>query len=206
MKILSIGAHPDDVEFGCGGTLLIAKHKGYKVHLLVVTRGELGGNSKIRKNEQEKSAKLLRAKLYWGGMIDTQVTLNKEIITLIEGYINLLKPDLIFSPYYNDTHQDHRNISTAVLTATRHLKNVLFYEVPTSTDFVPTVFVNIGSVLHEKFRLLKIHKSQVYKMKVPGLDILENAKSTAVFRGFQNRVKYAEGFLPLRLSLPEFKV
>ena len=206
MKILAIGAHPDDIEYGCGGTLLISKLKKYKIHLLVLTKGESGGNPNIREKEQKASAKLLNAKLHWGNLIDTQVVLNKELIDIIESCIKDVSPDLIFTPYYNDTHQDHRNISTATITATRHLRNVLFYEVPTSTNFTPNVYVDIGNVLKYKLKLLRMHKSQVFKTKVPGLNILENAKSTAIFRGFQDRVKYAEGFLPLRLSLLKFKI
>jgi LmbE family N-acetylglucosaminyl deacetylase len=206
MKILAIGAHPDDIEYGCGGTLLISKLKKYKIHLLVLTKGESGGNPNIREKEQKASAKLLNAKLHWGNLIDTQVVLNKELIDIIESCIKDVSPDLIFTPYYNDTHQDHRNISTATITATRHLRNVLFYEVPTSTNFTPNVYVDIGNVLKYKLKLLRMHKSQVFKTKVPGLNILENAKSTAIFRGFQDRVKYAEGFLPLRLSLLKFEI
>lgn len=206
MRILAVGAHPDDIEYGCGGTLIISKLKKYKIHLLILTKGESGGNPDIREKEQRASAKFLHSKLHWGNLIDTQVNLNKELIDIIESCINEVKPDLIFTPYYNDTHQDHRNISSATTTATRHLRNVLFYEVPTSTDFVPNVYVDIGDVLQYKLKLLRIHKSQVFKTKVPGLNILENAKSTAIFRGFQDRVKHAEGFLPLRLSLVRFEL
>jgi hypothetical protein len=56
-------------------------------------------------------------------------------------------------------------------------------------------------VLKNKLALLKAHKSQVFATRVANLSILESVKATALFRGFQNRVKYAEGFVPLRLSL-----
>ena len=77
----------------------------------------------------------------------------------------------------------------------------MFYETPSSIDFSPTVFVDIGDVIKEKLFLLKLHKSQVYATKVKKLSILESAVSTAIYRGYQDRVKYAEGFVPLRLAL-----
>jgi len=205
MNVLVIGAHPDDLEFGCGGTLIKLRNRGYKISLLVMTYGEEGsGGKEVRKREQEKNAYLLKAKLYWGNKPDTNVVLNKELIMLIEEMIKRLSPEVIFTHFYNDTHQDHRNVSVATITATRYIRNVLFYEVPTSIEFSPTVFVNMEEeVLKEKLRLLKGHKSQVYATRVHGLSILESAKATALYRGYQNRVKYAEGFVPLRLSLLE---
>ncbi|MDI6642012.1 MAG: PIG-L family deacetylase [Elusimicrobiota bacterium] len=203
MNILAIGAHPDDLEYGCGGTLLKFSHSGYKISLLVLTKGEVGGAPKVREKEQINSAKILNARLYWGGegFYDTKVTLSKELIDRIESVIKLIKPNLIFVHYPEDTHQDHRNVSQATITATRYIRNVLFYEVPTTVNFSPTVFVDIGKMLKSKLKLLKAHKSQIYLTRVKGLSILESANSTAIFRGFQNRVKFAEGFIPLRLAL-----
>jgi len=202
MDILAIGPHPDDIEFGCGGTLLRYAKNGNKIFLLILTKGEYGGKAKIRQKEQEKSAKIMQAEIFWGGYEDTKIPLEKGLINKIENVIKKVKPEIIFVPYFNDTHQDHRNVSQATITATRYIHNVLFYEVPTTVDFAPTsIFVDIGEVLEEKMNLLKAHQSQVYATKVAGLSILDSAQSTAVFRGYQNRVKYAEGFVPLRFSL-----
>lgn len=205
MKILAIGAHPDDIEIGCGGALLLAKAKGCELNLLVLTRGEGGGNYKKREKEQEETAKTLKAKLRWGGLTDTRVELNSGLIQLLEKEIKLVKPELIFAPFHGDTHQDHRNISAALLTAARYQQNLLFYEVPSSLDFRPAVYVNISTVMKRKLGLLKTHASQIYKTRVPGVSILKNAEALAIFRGVQNRVKYAEGFRPLRLELADFK-
>ena len=205
MKILAIGPHPDDIEIGCGGYLLIAKKKKCDINLLVMTGGQAGGDPETRAKEQVRAAKTLGAKLRWGGLIDTKVELNGELIQILEREINEIKPDLIFAPYHKDTHQDHRNISTAVITAARYKKKVLFYEVPSSLNFEPTVFVNISSVINGKYGLLKAHVSQIKKTRIPGLTIIKNAEASAIFRGVQNRVKYAEGFMPLRLELTEFR-
>jgi LmbE family N-acetylglucosaminyl deacetylase len=201
MNILVISPHPDDLEYGCGGTLVKYSRKGHKIHLMYMTAGEMGGDPKVRRREAERAAKLLKAQIYWAGFTDTNIPLAKETINRIEEVIRKVRPTLIFTPYYNDTHQDHRYTSQATFTASRYSRNVLFYEVPTTVDFNPTVFVDIGSVLPQKLALLRAHRSQVFQTKVPGLSILENARSTAVFRGTQHRVRFAEGFHPARLTL-----
>jgi LmbE family N-acetylglucosaminyl deacetylase len=201
MNILVIGPHPDDIEYGCGGTMAKMQSHGHRIHQLIMTGGEMGGAASIRHKEQEQSARLVKAQLIWGRWTDTQVPLNKDVIQDVEDVIHQVKPMLIFVPYYKDTHQDHRNVAQAAITATRYARNVLFYEAPTSVNFNPSVFVDIGAQLQKKFSMLRAHRSQVYQTKVKDLSIIENARSVAIFRGFQNRVKFAEGFMPLRLAL-----
>lgn len=201
MEILAIGAHPDDIEYGCGGTLLKYAQKKHHIHLLILTKGKIGGDPEIRQKEQEASAKILGAKVYWGGFADTEIPIGKELIMCIENVIYKVKPDLILAHYFYDTHQDHFRASRATTTATRYMRNVLFYEVPTTYDFTPSVFVDIGDVLEKKVKLLKAHHSQVFETRVAGLSILDSAKACVTFRGFQDRVKYAEGFMPLRYTI-----
>ena len=119
----------------------------------------------------------------------------------MEDYIEKLHPDLIFVNFFDDTHQDHRRVNQAVLSATRYVKNVLFYEVPTTSNFVPDVFVDISETLAGKIRALEAHQSQVMKTNIEDLSIVEIARSAATFRGIQGRVKYAEAFSALRLFL-----
>jgi LmbE family N-acetylglucosaminyl deacetylase len=201
MKVLGIGAHPDDLEFGCGGIFTKLAEKGHEINMLVITGGDVGGRAEVRRLEQEKSAKLLKAGLFWGGFMDTNVLMSRELIQAVERRVEIVKPDLIFVNSDNDTHQDHRNVAKAAVTAARYTRNLIFYEVPTTLNFTPTVFSDIGAVIGKKVRLLKCHRSQVYRTRVKNLSIIETAKSTAVFRGYQDRVKYAEGFTPQRLLL-----
>ena len=201
MKILGIGAHPDDIEFGCGGTFYKLARKGHKIHMLLMTQGGIGGDPLARLAEQQRSALMLKAKLYWGGFEDTAVNLNRELIQSVEKHIAAIKPDMVFVNHYADTHQDHRNVARAVETAARYTRNLLFYEVPTTMDFQPGIFVDIGPVINRKVALLKCHSSQVYKTRVKNLSIVESAKAAAVFRGYQDRIKYAEGFMSRRLLL-----
>ena len=202
MNILAIGAHPDDIEFGCGGALLKYAKLKNNIYLLVLTKGEIGAPSAVRKREQEQSAKFLKAKgLFMANFKDTAIALNKVLISRIEKAIADSRAELVLFNYSSDIHQDHRVLSEAAISATRYVKKVLFYEVPTTKNFEPDVFVDIGEVLFEKLELLKIHRSQVNRTRVPGLNILESATSCANFRGFQGRVKYAEGFKALRYML-----
>lgn len=199
MNILAIGAHPDDIEYGCGGTLLQYAAHGHDISLYVITDGSFGGDPKTRRVEQQHAADFMGAKLQWGNLRDTEVCDNRELILSIEGIIEKVKPDLVLVNYAEDIHQDHRAISLATISATRYIKEVLFYEVPTTFNFNPDIFVDIEPVLLKKLELLGLHASQINKTRVKNLTILESVKSCANFRGFQGRVKYAEGFKAVRL-------
>ncbi len=202
MRILAIGAHPDDIEFGCGGTLIKYARQGHEVFLLVMSDGGGGGDSATRRGEQEVSARILRAsKMFWGGYPDTAIPLDRALIQRLESVIREIQPDFIFVHYHDDTHQDHRHLATSTITATRYTRNVLFYEGPTTQNFSPSVFVDIDSVLEDKIASLQAHASQVGKTNIEGLSIVDIARSSAHFRGIQGRVRNAEGFAPLRLFI-----
>lgn len=203
MNILAIGAHPDDIEFGCGGTLADMIFKGHKVSLFIMTQGGRGGIEETRRKEQEEAARLLGAKeVIWGQYRDTELApYMNELIQDIEEVIKKISPDLIFVHYFQDTHQDHRTLSEATVSATRYIKNVLFYEGPTSQNFSPPLFSDITRSIETKLDLLKSHRSQIAKTNIEGLSILDIARSTAIFRGIQARVPLAEGFVPLRYLL-----
>jgi LmbE family N-acetylglucosaminyl deacetylase len=202
VNILAIGAHPDDIEFGCGGTLIKYARKGHRLFLLVMTKGGLGAESGKREAEQMDSKKILGAEeVFWGGYEDSQLMVDTELIGKIENVIREVKPDFIFCNFPDDTHQDHRHLAQAIMSATRYIRNVLFYEGPTTQNFKPHVFVDIADTLDKKLQALKAHRSQVMKTNIEDLSIVEVARSSANFRGIQGRVKYAEAFDSLRLFI-----
>ena len=202
VNILAIGAHPDDIEFGCGGALIKYTQKGHRLFLLVMTGGGLGGSSSVRAQEQKASGKILGAeKIYWGGYEDTHLVMDIDLISKIEAVIAEVKPDFIFCNFPDDTHQDHRHLAQAIMSATRYIRNVLFFEGPTTQNFNPQVFVDISDTLDDKVEALKTHRSQVMKTNIEDLSIVEVARSSANFRGIQGRVKYAEAFHSLRLFI-----
>ena len=202
MNILAIGAHPDDIEYGCAGTLIKYAERDHRIYLMVLTGGEEGGEGNIRQKEQHAAAEIIRSRqVFWGGYRDTQLPLNKEMIDKIEEVLLEVKPDLILVNFGDDTHQDHRVLTEATMSATRYVRNVLFFEVPTTQNFNPQVFVDISDTLERKFQVLQAHESQVMKTNIENLSIVELARANATFRGIQGRVKFAEAFAPLRLFI-----
>jgi len=202
VNVLAIGAHPDDIEYGCGGTLTQYAQKGHGVFLFVATDGALGGDGSVRRGEQDDSKLVMGARqVFWGNYKDTEVPYNRELIVRIESVIRDVRPAMIFVNCPDDTHQDHRNLAQGAVSATRYVPNFLFFEVPSTQNFTPNCYTNIEKVLDKKLACLEAHRSQVAKTNIEDLTILELAVSCANFRGIQARVKYAEAFQSVRLLL-----
>lgn len=200
MNILAIGSHPDDIEFGCGGTLHKLANNGHRIYLQILTRGNAGGDTKVRHKEQMTAAASLKAtEVFWGNYTDTKLPFYDNVIEEIDSVVKKTKPSFVFVHHGKDTHQDHRYVSECAVVATRKVPNVLFFEGPTTINFTPTVFVDIGKYISQKFKSLACHKSQVMRTNIAGQSILDIARATAVFRGTQCRVPHAEGFASLRL-------
>lgn len=203
MKVLAIGAHPDDIEFGCSGTIAKYRNRGDEIYLLVVADGGMGGDPQVRQKEQKVSAEIMGAKgLFWGGYKDTLIVFDKPLIDLVEKFLREVSPSLVLVNYPQDTHQDHERLAKATISASRYTPKVIFYETPTSIGFNPLIFADIGETLEEKIKCLEAHTSQFHKTNIPGSNIVDIAIATARFRGTQARVTFAEGFAPLRYFLP----
>src|SRR5207302_8757239 len=186
MNILALGAHPDDIDSGCGGTLLKYARAGHGVYLMVLTDGARGGSAKVRRDEQLASCRILLAKeVFWGGYQDTEVPVTRQAIQQIEDVVKKIDPAFMFVNYFDDTHQDHRHFATCSVTATRYTRNVLFYETPTTQNFSPPCYVDIDRLLEDTVRSVEAHASQVLKTNVEGLSILDFALASAHFRGVQ---------------------
>ncbi len=198
-RVLAIGAHPDDVEHGCGGTLIKLARQKADISLCIVTDGSAGAAAEIRQKEQSCAAEILGVnKVFWGGVKDTQVSLSKNLIDRLDTIIAEVKPTEVYVNWPEDTHQDHMNLARAAMVAARYVKRVIFYEAYTSQNFSPNFFVDITPVLDEKTELMKCHKSQVKKPSPAHIDMIESMQAVARFRGFQGNVQYAEGFKLLR--------
>jgi LmbE family N-acetylglucosaminyl deacetylase len=193
--ILAVGAHPDDVELGCAGTLALHTLKGDKVYLLVLTKGEASGNPELREKECRESAKILGATdVFMGGIQDTKIDDGRATIDVIEGFVDKLRPDIVYAPSSKDTHQDHRNTGHAVLSACRRCRVILLYEgASTQRDFNPQVFVDITKTFQMKLKAISLFASQVenhggYSRAVKAIEGL------AKFRGYQAGAEVAEAF------------
>ena len=198
--ILAMGAHSDDIEYGCGGALLKYKDIGHNIYLYVLTDGSKTAPADIRRAEQEEAAKYLGASgLYWGGFKDAELPDELEIIQSMEKVIKEVRPDEVYINYCEDTHQDHRKLASAALVATRSVKKVFYYESWSSINFNPNVFVDIADVISRKKELLCKHVSQVTREFEHNQNRYEDAvEAAARFRGFQAHIHYAEAFLPVR--------
>jgi LmbE family N-acetylglucosaminyl deacetylase len=201
-SVLAIGAHPDDIEFGCAGTLYRFIQEGHSVFFLIMTNGRAGGNPEERRDEQLNSAKFLGVKeVFWGDFEDARLDSFSMVIQKIEAIVKQTSPTLIFVHYGNDSHQDHRQINECTISATRNIPNVLFYEGPTTFGFKPNVYTDIRPYIKQKFTCLSCHNSQVNRTNIESQSILEIARANAIFRGAQCRIPYAEAFCSLRLFL-----
>jgi len=145
-KILVVGAHPDDIEIACGGSIAKLCDAGHTIFGLIVSGGERGGNSSTRRREAMKGAEFLGInKVEIMNFPDMKLdNFVLEISQQIEIVVNEFKPDIVFTHSIHDIHQDHRAVHDATLRACRNLSTILCYESPSITqDFQPNVFVNI---------------------------------------------------------------
>jgi LmbE family N-acetylglucosaminyl deacetylase len=192
VRVLAIGAHPDDIELGCGASLAAHRAAGHEVALLVMTTGEQGPQAaRSRVEEQHEVAALLGTPVYWGGFEDGEVPDGRAPVAVIEQAMADFGADIVYTHSPRDTHQDHRATGEATLAAARRCSRVLMYESPSSTGFRPTLFVDVADHLETKLSLIRAHISQVLKN---GLVDLEAIEALSRHRGFTARVRYAEAF------------
>lgn len=200
LRILAIGSHPDDIELGCGGTLIKAALAGHDVYPYVLTRGSKSGNPAERTKELFESAKFMRAKTLWvDNFEDAELSTDSNLINHIEYFINLADPDIILTHAPNDYHHDHRAVAECTLEAARNSQNVLAYEIPVTKEFTPQLYYDISSVIQDKIRLVSLFVSQRGKSFT-----LERAvKGLAEYRALQSRlnanVTHAEAFQVLKM-------
>jgi len=211
-NILAIGAHPDDIEFGCFGALKKHKNQDDNITLLVMTQsnvkdahtGKITRDSNISKNEAILASKLLDAELILGPFQDTKVPFNSESVKFIENIIKEKNINWIYTHWAGDTHQDHINTLNSTMAASRLVKNVLCYEqVPlpriTTTYPVANYYIDITDTIDFKIKGCQAHESQINKFMEHGFDMLDNVKTLAKFRGNQCGLKYAEAFNILKM-------
>jgi LmbE family N-acetylglucosaminyl deacetylase len=192
-RILAIGPHPDDIELGCFGTMARYIKEGNEVNFLVLSKGEGGTDDSSRTDEATKSAALIKARLFQENLPDRFISEGPETITVIEKYVEELKPDMIFIPTTTDTHQDHRATFNACMVACRTVREIYAYETPSTTrNFTPNFFVDITEFIDLKVKAVKIHSSQGGK----GYMADRAVKGLAEYRAFDILLndRYVEGF------------
>ena len=164
MKVVSIGAHPDDLEMGTAGTLSMHVERGDEVHGILCTLGGARGDPKDRMKEAEAAASVLGIKLH---VMDYPVSklnrFDKEFARILAKAIEEISPERIFTHSTFDYHQVHVAVAECTFKAAESVPQVLSYEVisSTSTEFRPNAFVDITKFMSLKIRALAQHKSQL---------------------------------------------
>jgi LmbE family N-acetylglucosaminyl deacetylase len=202
VDILAIGAHPDDIELGCGGLLIKAARQGHNVYMYTLTRGGASGDPEQRAQEAKDSARFIGAKVLWLDTLpDTGLKGDAELIAHIESRIDLVHPDLILTHHSRDSHHDHRAVSTATLEAGRFDSNILQYEIPLTRDFEPKVYFDISDVIDDKEELINIFKSQQEKLYLRSNAIRGLAEYRALQGRLNTSINYVEAFDAAKLCL-----
>lgn len=200
-RVLAIGAHPDDVEIGCGGTLLDHRRRGDVVSVLTLSHGDVGGNVSARISEATAAASTIGAQLLLADLPDTRVDPGVETIRLIEEIVRLVDPTIIYVHSKNDHHQDHRAVHTSVVSASRRVPQVFAFQSPSATnDFAPTKFVAIDDVVVRKVEVLNLFDSQRDRSYLEPEMVVASARYWA--RNLAPRARYAEPFEVVRTLRP----
>ena len=198
-RVLAVGAHPDDVEIGAGGTLSGHVRAGDEVTVLTMSRGQRGGDQDERARESRIAADRLGAELVLGDLPDTAIPDHGESVDLVESVVRRIEPDVVYVHSSNDLHQDHRATHRATLVAARRVPVVRCYQSPSSTiDFRPTSFVDIGEDLETKLKAIDAYASQTAIRDYLERELIE---ATARYWGHAGRTRYAEPFEVVRDSL-----
>jgi len=169
MIVASIGAHPDDVELGMGGTLAKHSKRGDEIHIILCTLGIGGasGDPKGRETEAQAAANILNAKLH---IFDFPVVkLNRpsiEFESMLKRTINDINPHRLYTHSPFDYHQVHESVSECTTNAAKDIEQVLFYEVISSTspDFRANAYVDITDYIDKKIECLAHHNTQSSKL------------------------------------------
>ncbi len=189
-RVLAIGAHPDDIEIGCGGILLHHRDAGQAITLLTMTAGEAGGAGAVRVAEAERPAALLSARLFLLALDDTDISVGGGTVAAIFDVLDEVRPTTVYTHTAQDVHQDHRSVHHATLVAARAVPRVYAYQSPSSTvDFRPTRFVSIDDVLERKIGLIEQYASQT---AIRGYLAPELLRATARYWGRFGSSTYAE--------------
>jgi LmbE family N-acetylglucosaminyl deacetylase len=208
LHIVCVGAHPGDPEFGCGGTMAKYSAAGHEVTFLYLTRGEASDPNKtyaemaaLRTKEAEAACEILNARPRFAGQVDGNTVLDKGKNEEMTKLILAQKPDIVFTQWPMDAHQDHQVTGLLALTAwlrSGQAFHLYFYEVNTGVEtmaFTPTDYVDITTVHEKKKAAMFAHKTQN-----PIETYNTYFKPLEEFRGLEAGVKAAEGFIHFKIQ------
>ena len=221
VDILVFGAHPDDIELACSGTILKHLELGYKIGLIDLTQGELGtrGNKKIRQLETKKANSLMNISFRLNlDMKDGFFDINEQNKIKVISYLRHLQPKIVIANSKNDRHPDHGRASDLVKTCCflsglskieTNFKgknqdiwrpNSLYYYIQFNQE-VPDFVIDISNYIEQKKEIIKCYSSQFFNLKSKEPETIISKKSfldsityRAADLGRIINVDYAEGF------------
>ena len=199
MNVVAVGAHPDDIEIGAGGSIALHRARGDSVRFLVLTRGQKLSSPSQRESESREAADILSVEdVHFLGYEDTRVPYDDEIVERIDEHCGEVDADRVYIHTEEDTHQDHRRAALSSIAATRNTPEVLAFESPsTRSSFDPQYYNSLSEgFLERKIEAIKSHESQQEKKYLEA----EAMKGLARFRGRQANTRYAEAFEVVRIK------
>ena len=225
MRVLAIGAHPDDIELACSGTLAKCVKRGDTVIVCHVSSGNLGHVvippdelQVIRANEAKRAGAMAGIEVIWGGFNDLDIyDNNKEARDKVVDVIKQVNPDFIITHDPNDYMPDHTAVSRLAFDAsfTATLPNyhtkvpgaarmvpIYYMDTLCGVNFNPTEYVDVTEYIDKKLEMLECHESQIVWMREhDGIDFPDMVRTCCRYRGFQCGAEYAEGFRQCQVYL-----
>lgn len=221
MRVLAVGAHPDDLEILCSGTLACFAQAGHEVVMAHASQGDKGHGeiphhevSEVRAGEARAAAQAVGATAVSVGFLDGAILINDENNRRVIDLIRITKPDLIITHHPNDYHGDHNAVTRLVVDASfmatvpyyvtsqpAHsvAAPIFFMDTLAAIDFTPTDYVDITATIGLKKEAMAQHDSQITWLRDHhSTDILDFIDTIARFRGLQCGVRYAECFQRLQ--------
>jgi N-acetylglucosamine malate deacetylase 1 len=218
MRVLAIGAHPDDLEAHCAGTLARYVAEGHEVVMCHASSGDHGADeprrsefAATRTEEARRAAEIVGARHVTLGFSDGGIrSEDREQRDAVEELAREVGPDLVITHSAADYHPDHRELHRLVIDGVHLAGNghrpargpalpthvpIFFMETDASLQFQPTEWVDITSTIEVKKRMAECHASEL------DADYIEQMLARSAYRGFQCGVAHAEGFEPFPVWL-----
>ncbi len=228
LDILAIGAHPDDIELSCSGTLFLHKLKGSKIGIIDLTQGELGsrGSVAIRQQESKTASEILQLDArenlsFKDGFFKNDEDHQRQLISLIRKY----RPNIVLASAVKDRHPDHGR-SAQLIADAGFLSGLLKIETELDGEpqapwrpkrifnyiqdqyIEPDFIIDISAVFDIKVQSILAYSSQFFskgedgpKTYISTDEYLNTVKYRNVMMGKKIGVQYGEGFLSCQSHL-----
>jgi LmbE family N-acetylglucosaminyl deacetylase len=201
VRILAIGAHADDVEIGCGGSLLRWSRLGHELSICIVSdsayrnpAGEEIRSSAAARAEAEQAAAMLKADLHIGTLPALHLAFGETLNAALVEQIGRIRPDLVLSHWPGDSHADHAAVGLATIHACRRVPRILTYRsnwYAAADQFDARFYVDISREIDQKLRLVSLFAGENART---GGSWLDWCRSEARTRGHAAGAEFAEAF------------